>query len=1039
MIRALVLVALTSTAIAAPLPDVHWRMVGPFRGGRTRAAAGVTNQPNVFYMAPVDGGVWKTENAGRTWRPIFDDQPTQSIGAIAVAPSDPNIIYVGSGEGLHRPDLSVGDGIYKSIDAGKSWTHLGLQGAQQIPRIVVDPKRPERVFAAVLGHPYGPSDERGVFRSLDGGRTWQKVLYKDANTGASDLEIDPSNPQIVYASLWHARLGPSEDDNEYEQPGGLFKSTDGGTTWHQLSGGLPANAVQFDLAIAPSQPSRLYVTLATTEKGSYASGKGNGLFRSDDAGATWTSITTDERPLMKIGGGDLMVPVVDPKNPDQLYVASIVAMKSRDGGKTWTWLRGAPGGDDYQNLWINPADPRSFLLVSDQGACVTVDGGATWSSWYNQPTAQLYHVGVTRDAPYQICSGQQESGSVCIASRGDDGTIGYREWRPVGGSEYGYVTPDPADADVVYAAGRNSVSRYVRSTGRVQDVTPIPVRGDFRVERTQPLIFSPVQPGLLYYAANVVFETTNGGSSWRAISPDLAHPDPGTPASVGTEETEPPAEKRRGAIYALAPSHKTIATLWAGTDDGKLWVTRDRGAHWADITPPAMTPWSKVTQLDASHFDDLTVYASVSRFRIDDQKPYIYKTHDSGKTWTAIVTGLPDDPVDAVREDPVRKGLLYAATERGVYASFDDGAHWESLQQNLPRTSARDIVVHGDDLIVATHGRGFWIMDDITALRQTWDVARDHLFAPAAAVRQPRSSYPDTPVPPDEPSADNPPTGAILDYYLAHDAPVTLEIRDARGVVRTFTSADPPELTDAEIAAQLIPDYWLRPRRTLAATAGMHRWVWDLRRERPLADDYQYPINAAPHDTTRTPEGPLVMPGKYTVRLVVAGTTLTTSLDVVLDPRVKLGRAIIAQQNELETRLAALVTRSSEDLLQARSILEQLERIPATLQPQAAHLAAAVTLMLEGPKPPIHAASIRELNGTLTGLYGQIQVDAAPTAAQLAETAKAEKLLVTLADRWTKLKAAELAPLDAALKAAGATEIRPELRPLLGPRHGDED
>ncbi|HEX7840546.1 MAG TPA: hypothetical protein VF469_23870, partial [Kofleriaceae bacterium] len=858
-------VAATAAAAPEPIPSasyqqLRWRMVGPFRGGRTRAAAGVASQPNVFYIAQVNGGVWKTDDYGQSWRPIFDDQPTQSIGSIAVAPSDPNVIYVGSGEGLHRPDLSVGDGVYKSTDAGKTWKHLGLPDAQQIPQIVVDPRNPNRVYAAVLGHPYGPSEQRGVFRSLDGGATWQRVLYKDANTGASDLEIDPRHPDVLYAALWESRLGPSEDGNEFRGTGGgLFKSTDGGTTWHPLKNGLPANAVQFDLAIAPSQPSRLYVELTTTDPPEYGTSKGAGMFRSDDAGATWTRTTTDARPMMKIGGGDLMVPVVDPRNPDVVYVASIVAMKSSDAGKTWTWLRGAPGGDDYQNLWINPNNPDVFVLVSDQGANVTVNGGKTWSSWYNQPTAQLYHVGVSADFPYRICSGQQESGSVCISSRGNDGTIGYREWHPVGVIEYGYAVPDPRNPDIIYGAGRTEVSRYQWSTGRVQNITPIPVRGSHRAERTQPLVFSPLRPNVMYYAADVLFESGDAGQTWRTISPDLAHPHPGVPASVGTlAASNPGAADQRGAIYSLALSFKSPGTIWAGTDDGKLWTTRDDGGHWTDITPPELTPWSKVTQLDASHFDDTTVYASVSRLRVDDLTPYIYKTHDAGKTWTLITTGLPPGPVDAVREDPVRKGLLYASTENGVWVSFDDGGTWQSLQRNLPHTSVRDIVVHDSDLIVATHGRGFWIMDDITPLRQVAAAMPDTLFKPAAAYRFPRSLYTDTPIPPDEPLAENPPTGAVIDYHLAEPAqgPVTLEITDARGKhVRGYASTDPPDLTQAELAKQLIPSYWVRPHRSLGTAAGGHRWVWDLRGDRPLAMSYQYPISAVPHDTPRTPLG----------------------------------------------------------------------------------------------------------------------------------------------------------------------------------------
>ncbi|HKI85133.1 MAG TPA: glycoside hydrolase, partial [Thermoanaerobaculia bacterium] len=469
--------------------EMHWRMIGPFRGGRTRAVAGVPGEPNKFYIGPVNGGVWESDDYGRSWKPIFDDEGTQSIGAIAVAPSNFEIVYVASGEGLQRPDLSVGDGIYRSADGGRTWTHLGLRDGQQIPALAVDPSNPDRLFAAVLGHPYGPNSERGVFRSTDGGKTWKNVLYKDENTGAYDVDIDPADPQVVYASLWQARQGPWEYNNAYGGgEGGLFKSTDGGTTWHQLSNGLPKHIVQLNLAIAPSQPDRLYAILATALSSPYQSGKSMGLYRSDDAGASWYSATDDARPLMRIGGGDLPMPAVDPKDPDVVYSTAIVTVRSVDGGKTWESIRGAPGGDDYQNIWINPDDPKIILLASDQGALVTVNGGKTWSSWYNQPTAQLYHVQANNSFPYRVCSGQQDSGSVCISSRGNDGRITIRDWHPVGAIEYGYVAPDPLDPDIFYGAGRNQVTRYQWTTGQVQNVTPIPLLGKkYRVDRTQPL------------------------------------------------------------------------------------------------------------------------------------------------------------------------------------------------------------------------------------------------------------------------------------------------------------------------------------------------------------------------------------------------------------------------------------------------------------------------------------------------------------------------------------------------------------------------
>jgi len=527
---------------------MRWRLIGPHRGGRTRAVAGVPSQPNVFYMAQVNGGVWKSDDYGRTWNPIFDDQPTQSIGAIAVALSDPDIVYVASGEGLQRPDLSVGDGIYRSSDAGKTWTHLGLRDGQQIPALAVDPRDPNRLFAAVLGHPYGPNEERGIFRSADGGQTWQKVLYKDENTGGSDIEIDPSNPDVLYACLWRARQGPWEDGNSYGGAGGgIFKSTDGGSTWHKLAGGLPEDLVQAYIAIAPSQPSRLYSSLADAHA--------THIYRSDDAGEHWTQTTTDSRPAVRIGGGDLAIPAVDPKNPDVIYTASIVCWRSTDGGKTWTGIRGAPGGDDYQNLWINPNNPNTILLVSDQGAIVTVNGGETWSSWYNQPTAQLFHVIADDAFPYRVYGGQQESGSVGIASRGNDGEITFREWHPVGVIEYGYVAPDPLHLNIVYGAGRSSVSKFDWTTEQVQDVTPIVIRGEkYRSDRTEPIVFSPIDPHILYYAANVLFQTRNGGMSWQTISPDLTRPHPGIPASLGDLAAKDDyAAKVRGVILRARP------------------------------------------------------------------------------------------------------------------------------------------------------------------------------------------------------------------------------------------------------------------------------------------------------------------------------------------------------------------------------------------------------------------------------------------------------------------------------------------------------
>ncbi|MFZ0815551.1 MAG: glycoside hydrolase [Candidatus Sulfotelmatobacter sp.] len=1012
--------------------ELHWRMIGPFRGGRTRAISGVPSQPNVFYMGQVNGGVWKSDDYGRTWAPIFDHESTQSIGAIAVAPSDPNIIYVGSGEGLHRPDLSVGDGIYKSTDAGKTWAHLGLRDGFQIPALAIDPRDPNRVFAAVLGHPYGPNEERGLFQTTDGGQTWKKVLYKDENTGASDVEIDPSNPDVIYASMWEVREGPWEDGNEVNGTGGgLFKSTNGGGTWRPLTNGLPKDLSQLYVAIAPTDSKRLYATVGS------ASGA-LGVYRSDDAGESWSKITEDPRPSGRIGGGDLSIPRVDSKNADTVYCVSTVTMKSIDGGKTWFGFRGAPGGDDYQNLWINPNNPNIILLVSDQGALVTVNGGASWSSWYNQPTAQIYHVAVTNTFPYRVCGGQQESGSVCISSRGNDGAITYREWHPIGVIEYGYVAPDPLDPDIIYGGGRSEVSKFHWSTGQVQNITPIPVRNaKYRTDRTEPTMFSPLDPHVLYYASNVLFKTTDGGNSWQTISDDLNRESPGIPASVGNLVPKD-AEKKRGVIYALAPSFKNINTLWAGTDDGLIWLTRDGGKKWNNITPPELTPWSKVTQISASHFDDDTAYASVSRLRINDEKPYIYRTHDGGKSWKLITNGIPEiGPADTVREDPVRKGLLFAGTENSVWVSFDDGDHWQSLQLNLPHTSMRDLWIHDDDLIVGTHGRSFWILDDITPLREAAAslAGNDaHLFTPASAYRVQRDTYTDTPLPPDEPFAANPPDGAVIDYYLAHasSGPITLEILDAHGqLVRRFSSTDKPDATDEDLKKQLIPLYWLRPFHSLSTDAGMHRWVWDLHYPAPDSTRHEYPISAIPGDTPRYPLGPNALPGSYTARLIVNGKSYTASFTVKMDPRVKISAAGLEKKFRMEMSLAKLFSETSEAVLQAGSVSDPLRKLSEQATGATRESVVAfqnkVAAVLGTQAPLTSDITLTRINGQVSTLYGQVwQADAEPTSLQSEAVAITEHDGLDVMNRWHAIQTVDLPALNRVLSEANLPQVRIE-------------
>ncbi|HUK89457.1 MAG TPA: glycoside hydrolase, partial [Blastocatellia bacterium] len=869
---------------------LRWRMIGPFRGGRTVGATGVPSQPNVFYIGVNNGGVWKTDDFGRTWNPIFDDQPTGSIGTVAVAPSDPNIVYVGSGEGLQRPDLSTGDGMFKSTDAGKTWRHLDLADAQQIGAILIDPADPNRLFVAVLGHPYGANEQRGVFRSTDGGDTWQRVLYKDENTGAIALAFDPSNSRTVYADLWAARQAPWEN-GEWQGPGsGLYKSTDGGETWRQLAGGLPTPAQglgRIGFTVAPNDPSRMYALVDATK---------GGLYRSDDAGENWRLVNGEQRIWGR--GSDFAEVKVDPKNENTLFIANTSTYKSTDAGATFDGFRGAPGGDDYHTFWINPNNPDIILLVADQGAVVTVNGGRTWSSWYNQPTAQFYHVVTDNRFPYWVYGGQQESGSVGTSSRGNDGEITFRDWRPVGAEEYGYIAPDPLNPNIIYGG---KVTRFNMITGQDQNIAPEALRsGKYRFLRTAPLMFSPVDPHVLYFAGNVLFKTSTGGHSWQIISTDLSREHTDVPASIGVYRNDTMNKMaRRGVIYALGPSPKDINVIWAGTDDGLVHVTHDGGAHWTNVTPPDLTSWSKVAQIDAGHFDLGTAYIAVNRMRLDDMRPHIYRTHNGGKTWTQIVNGLPDNaPVDTVREDPERKGLLFCGTERAVFVSFDDGDHWQSLRLNMPATAIRDLVIHNDDVVVGTHGRSFWILDDITPLRQTGAQvtgSNAYLFKPATAIRAKRDTNTDTPLPPDEPAGQNPPDGAIIDYYLksAPTGPVVLEILDRTGqVVRRFSSNDKPEVIDPK--ALSVPMYWIRRPRVLSGEAGMHRWVWDLHYPRPEWIPGSPPISAIRHDTPLEPEGPAIAPGQYTVKLTVDGKTLTQPLTVKLDPRVTIPPISIA-------------------------------------------------------------------------------------------------------------------------------------------------
>ena len=1030
--------------------EMQWRNIGPYRAGRTKAAAGVPSQPYTFYIGMSNGGVWKTTDAGRTWKPIFDDQGTGSIGWVSVAPSDPNVIYVGSGEGLPRPDLSVGDGMYKSTDAGQTWTHLGLRDAQQIPKIAIDPKNPDRLFVAALGHPYGPNQERGIFRSTDGGKTFDRVLFKDENTGGKDVDIDPSNPDIVYATLWEQRQGPWENGAWDGTNGGIFKSIDGGATWKQLKQGLPDGIVDAELAIAPSNPRRIYTTVE-------AAGSGTGLYRSDDAGETWVRSTTDRRPTSRINE---VVPHVNPKDADTLIVTDVVSHKSTDGGKTFVPFKGAPGGDDNQNLWWNPNDTNIMLLVVDQGAVVTLNGGQTWSSWFTQPTAALYHVMTDNAFPYRVCGGQQDSGSVCVASRGNDGQITFRDWHPVGVEEYGYAAPDPLDPDLVYGG---KVSRYDRRTGQVSQVGPVeggrgggrgrggaPARPAYRTVRTQPVVFSTVDPRALFYGNNVLWKTLDGGINWKQISPDLTRETWDVPNSVGAYAASVRSHERGSipaqVIYSIGPSYRDINRIWIGTDDGVIATTADGGAHWSNVTPPRMSAFMKVFTIDPGRFDPLTAYAAVNTLRLDDMNPHIYRTHDGGKTWKEIVSGIPGGaPVSVVREDPKRKGLLFAGSETQVYMSFDDGDHWQSLRLNMAASSVRDLVIKDDDLVVGTHGRGIWILDDITPLREIADSSATTLaerevilFKPEPALRVRWNMNTDTPMPPDESTAPNPPEGAIINYYLksAASGPVTLEIFGGDGKpVRKYSSTDTVFTPDP--ATVTIPPYWFRTLTPLSAAAGMHRFTWDVHYQplpstdsgqatAPMIGGPNLPIAAIGHNTIESPSTPWVNPGSFTMKLTVNGKTYTQPIVVKADPRVKTPALAMQQVYSLSKAMYYGALDTQAKARQVRGIRDQIAARKAQATGATAEALSALDKTLEAIVGTVAGAD--SLTGASSGLAGVMNVlqgaDVRPTTVQLTAIARARTNATRAMGKWAGVKAVDLSAVNARLKAAGLETLK---------------
>jgi photosystem II stability/assembly factor-like uncharacterized protein len=978
------LLAFSFSAIADDSP-LQWRLIGPFRGGRVVAVTGVPGEPAHFYFGSVNGGVWETVDAGRTWQPIFDNQPVGSVGAIAVAPSNPKVVYVGSGEADMRSDIAQGNGMYKSADGGRTWARIGLTDSQQIARIVVHPANPELVYVAALGHPYGPNAERGLFRSSDGGKTWQRILSRgDNDTGAVDITLDPRNPAVLYVALWQTRRTPWSVYPPSNGPGsGLFKSVDGGDHWTEIKGsGFPDKPGRIGVAIAPSMPQRVYAVIDAPQ---------GGVYRSDDGGTTWTRASSDPRVWSRgwyFGGV-----TVEPQNADVVYSININVYRSDDAGKTFVPSKGAPGGDDYHQLWIDPDHPERRILGVDQGCVVSLNGGGTWSSWFNQPTGQFYHLATDNRFPYWVYGAQQDSGAAGVPSRTTniDG-ITMEQFREItAGGENDNVAPDPKDPETLYG-GR--VEKLDLRTWQTQHIPPgLTQLGNERRTWTLPLIFSHRDPHVLYFANQKLYRTADGGNHWSAISPDLTREDPGTPANLDptTAALHQQTGPRRGVIYTIAPSRTVDHDLWAGTDDGLIWRTRDEGAHWENVTPSALTAWSKVGIIDASHFDAETAYAAIDRHRLDDFKPYIYRTHDGGKRWELIANGIPaDHAVNVVREDSVRRGLLYAGTERGVYVSFDDGDHWQSLQKNLPVTSVRDIDVHGDDVVIATHGRAFWIMDDVTPLRQNAP-ATPFLFKPADAIRVRPAGFTGSPMPKDEPMVPNPPNGAYIDYLLGSAAQsVTLEITDAAGkLVRRYSSADvPPQMNLAKL--NMAPEWFTTPP-ALSTSAGMHRFVWPMR-------------YAAAEGTGRgraaSGEGVWAPPGTYTVTLTVDGKPLTQQLTVVPDPRVNLPASAYNEQFALAKDVEALRARVA-------AALGEIDKADPTTRMKAIEIAGPESSFgrITGPNAEPSTNTLRYLAGKVDELMSAVDgADAAPTADAQASYAMLKTAVDQAVARWEALR-----------------------------------
>jgi photosystem II stability/assembly factor-like uncharacterized protein len=997
---------------------MKYRSIGPFRGGRSLTAAGIPGDPTTYYFGATGGGVWKSTDGANTWSPIFDKDGAPSIGSIAVAASDPNVVYVGTGEACIRGNISQGDGVWKSVDAGKSWKSVGLKDSRAIGKVIVNPRNPDIVFVAALGHPFGPNKERGIFRTTDGGKTWDKVLYKDENTGAIDVAFDPQNPNILFASLWEARRTPWSLSSG--GPGsGIYRSTDAGTTWKRLEEhGLPKGPYgRIGLAVADSE--RVYAIVEAKE--------GGGFYRSDDGGDSWDLVNGSHSLLQR--AWYYMHVIADPQDPNTVYVADVEFFKSTDGGRNFNKIK-VPHGDNH-GLWIDPKNTKRMIASNDGGVTVTLDGGKSWTREDNQPTAQFYHVITDTRTPYYVYGSQQDNSTVAIASRSDDGAIGRDNWYAVGGGEAGYIAPDPRDPNIVYAGDyQGNLTRFDHRTNQVKDIAVWPelsdARGaaplDHRFQWTAPIVISPHDPNTIYYGGERIFKTTDGGAHWEAISPDLTRNDKSKQQpSGGLITVDDTGTEYYDTVFSIAPSPLSKGLIWAGTDDGLIQLTRDEGKHWINVTPKDLAEWSRISLIEASPHDAATAYVAVDRHQLDDLAPYIYKTTDYGATWTRITTGIPDGSfVRAIREDPKKKGLLYAGTERGVFVSFDDGARWRSLQNNLPITPVHDLVIKDDDLVLATHGRAFWILDDVSPLREFADsVAKEdmHLYLPATAYRVHSG---------DAPThlsfvGKNPPNGAVIYFYLKQSPKpelkqeVKIEILDAAGsVIRKYSS------TKNEPQDEPLDPDDKKPEKQIKPEEGLNRFVWDLHYEEanrvPGYFLWEYNDGA---------KGPLALPGNYKVRLTANAKSVTAPFELKIDPRVTTSQSDLEKQFKLEMEVREQLNRVHEAVNQIQDVRDQLNALKKRLVPGDSTRAVfdgatALDAKLIAVRDPLINFKISASEDSLAyapGIDAKLAflsmavsgfADAAPTESEYQEFDKLKKQTDELLANWDQVRNADI-------------------------------